>query len=46
VNGVILWYRPEGPLPAADIAEQIADLSCYSVLRRKRAVSTKSTPAP
>lgn len=46
VNGVILWYRPEGPLPAEDIAEQIADLSCSSVLRRKRAVSTKSKPAP
>jgi TetR/AcrR family transcriptional regulator, cholesterol catabolism regulator len=36
VNGVILWYRPEGPLPAEDIAEQIAELACSSVLRRKR----------
>lgn len=37
VNGVILWYRPEGPLAGADIADQIADLACASVLRRKRA---------
>lgn len=39
VNGVILWYRPEGPLPGEDIADQIAELACSSVLRRKRAVS-------
>jgi AcrR family transcriptional regulator len=45
VNGVILWYRPEGPLPAEDIAEQIAELACSSVLRRKRANSRKAEPA-
>lgn len=42
VNGVILWYRPEGPLPAEDIAEQIAELACSSVLRRKRATRPKA----
>lgn len=46
VNGVILWYRPEGPLPAEDIAEQIAELACSSVLRRKRAAAIrKAKPA-
>ena len=45
VNGVILWYRPEGPLPAEDIAEQIAELACSSILRRKRAAGRKGTSA-
>jgi AcrR family transcriptional regulator len=45
VNGVILWYRPEGPLPADDIAEQIAELACSSILRRKRPAHRKATPA-
>jgi AcrR family transcriptional regulator len=44
VNGVILWYRPEGPLPGDDIADQIAELACSSVLRRKRAPSAKAKP--
>ena len=43
VNGVILWYRPEGPLPAEDIAEQIAELACSSILRRKKAAKAKPT---
>jgi AcrR family transcriptional regulator len=43
VNGVILWYRPEGPLPAEAIADQIAELACSSVLRRKRAANRKPT---
>jgi AcrR family transcriptional regulator len=45
VNGVILWYHPDGPLPAEDIADQIADLACSSILRRKRAASRKATSA-
>lgn len=45
VNGVILWYRPDGPLPAEDIAEQIAELACSSILRRKRARIHKAPPA-
>lgn len=45
VNGVILWYRPEGPLPGEDIAEQIAELACSSILRRKRAATRKAAPA-
>jgi TetR/AcrR family transcriptional regulator, cholesterol catabolism regulator len=44
VNGVILWYRPEGPLPGDDIADQIAELACSSVLRRKRPASAKAKP--
>jgi len=36
INGVILWYHPDGALPAEDIAERIAELACSSVLRRKR----------
>jgi AcrR family transcriptional regulator len=35
VNGVVIWYRPEGPLPATKIADQIADLACASVLHRQ-----------
>jgi AcrR family transcriptional regulator len=46
VNGVILWYRPEGPVPADDIAEQIAELACSSILRRKKAASPKAKLAP
>lgn len=42
VNGVILWYHPDGPLPAEDIAEQIAELACSSVLRRKRPALRKA----
>lgn len=45
VNGVILWYSPDGPLPAKDIADQITELVCSSVLRRKRATNRKSTNA-
>jgi AcrR family transcriptional regulator len=45
VNGVILWYHPDGPLPADDIAEQIAELACSSILRRKRAANRKATSA-
>lgn len=44
VNGVILWYHPEGPLPAEKIAEQIAELACSSILRRKRANPRKAAP--
>lgn len=33
VNGVVIWYRPEGALSAPQIAEQIADMACASVLR-------------
>lgn len=45
VNGVILWYRPEGPVPGHDIADQIAELACASVLRRKRPAGLKVKPA-
>ncbi len=46
VNGVILWYSPDGPLPAKDIADQITELVCSSILRRKRATTRKSTKTP
>jgi AcrR family transcriptional regulator len=45
VNGVILWYQPDGPLRAEDIADQIAELACSSILRRKRAAHRKAAPA-
>lgn len=37
INGVLIWYRPGGPRPAEDVAAEIAELSCSSVLVRKRA---------
>lgn len=42
VNGVIVWYSPEGPMRAEEIAEQIAELAGSSVLRRKRAANRKA----
>jgi AcrR family transcriptional regulator len=45
VNGVIVWYSPEGPLRAEDIADQIAELASSSVLRRKRAANRKVSSA-
>jgi AcrR family transcriptional regulator len=41
VNGVVIWYRPAGDLPAPQIAEQIADMACAAVLRPKRAATKK-----
>lgn len=33
VNGVVLWYRPDGAWSADKISEQIADMTCAFVLR-------------
>lgn len=41
VNGVVIWYRPEGALSAPQIAEQIADMACASVLRPQPAIRKK-----
>jgi hypothetical protein len=39
INGVLIWYRPEGALSAAQIASEVADLSCAAVLLPTRAAS-------
>lgn len=43
VNGVVIWYRPERALSAPEIAEQIADMACSSVLRPQPALPTKAS---
>lgn len=38
VNGVVLWYRPDGAWSADEIAEQIADMTCAFVLRPESSI--------
>lgn len=48
VNGVVIWFRPGGPFPATQVAEQIAEMACASILRPKRAkrpTARKAAPA-
>jgi AcrR family transcriptional regulator len=37
VNGVVIWYRPGGRFSATEVAEQIAEMGCASLLRSERA---------
>lgn len=43
INGVLIWYRREGPMTPEDIAAEIAELSCSSVLTRKGGRRTRTS---
>jgi AcrR family transcriptional regulator len=36
VNGINHWYRPEGPLPLAEVAATYCDLAVYNLLAARR----------